>query len=92
MDAEKIPFIVYESAMTRAERHARRLVIVIILTLVLMFISNGLWLYNWFQYDYAQDTETVTVDTGEGNASYIENGGAIINAEDNSNKETDTQD
>lgn len=81
MDEKMIPFVVYESAMTRAERHARRLVIVLILTIVLMFISNGLWLYNWFQYDFS--SETITVDSGDGNANYIENGGEINNGTDN---------
>jgi hypothetical protein len=85
-----IPYIVYESAMARAERHARRLTIVIIMTVVFLFVSNGLWLYNWFQYDYISDTtETVTVDAGSGTANYIGNDGEIINGEDSRNKEED---
>jgi hypothetical protein len=87
----KIPYIVYESAMTRAERHARRLVIVIIMTIIFLFVSNGLWLYNWFQYDFTSDTsETVTVDAKEGTANYIGNDGDIINGQDSGNKENDT--
>ena len=76
-----IPFIVYESAMARAERHARRLTIVLIMTIVFLFVSNGLWLYNWIQYDYTSDT-TVTVDGAEGTANYIGNDGDIINGQD----------
>lgn len=81
-DEITIPYIVYESSMARAERHARRLVIIIIMTIVLLFVSNGLWLYNWSQYDYAGETETVTVDGGNGTANYIGNDGEIINGED----------
>ena len=81
MDDKNIPYIVYESAMTRAERHAKRLVIVVIMTILLLVISNGCWLYAWTSYDYS-GSETVTVDGREGNANYIGNDGDIINGED----------
>jgi hypothetical protein len=60
------------------------------MTVVFLFVSNGLWLYNWFQYDYISDTtETVTVDAGSGTANYIGNDGEITNGEDSRNEEED---
>jgi len=91
MDEKFIPYILYESAMSRAERHARRLVIIIIMTIVLLFMSNGIWLYNWFQYDFtAESTETVTLDATDGNANYVIDSGDVINGEDKGNKEDES--
>lgn len=90
MEHQNVPYIVYESAMTRSERHLRRLVIALVITIVLMFASNGLWLWAWIQYDYvgdSTDTEIVTtVDSeGEGIANYTGNdGGVIIGKSDSS--------
>jgi hypothetical protein len=74
--------------MTRAERHAKRLVIVLIMTIILLFISNGCWLYAWTQYDYS-GTETISVDGKYGNANYIGNDGDIINGEDSGQKDSE---
>lgn len=73
-----IPYIVYESAMTRAERHAKRLCIVVILTILLLFISNGCWLYAWTQYDYTSEETTYSQD-GEGVNVIGDNNGTTIN-------------
>ena len=51
-DMAQIPYVVYEGTQARNERTTKRLVSVIILTVLLLFISNGLWLYAWMQYDY----------------------------------------
>lgn len=62
-----VPYVVYESAMTRAERNLKRLVILLMLTVVLMFLSNALWLYEWCQYDYVgEDTTTLYQQDGQG--------------------------
>lgn len=82
MDNLNVPYIVYESAMTRSERHIRRLVIALVITIALMFASNALWLYSWMQYDYvSEDTDTeivTTVDSeGEGIANYTGHDGGV---------------
>lgn len=74
---EQIPYIVYEQSETRHERTVRRLIIALVLSIVLIFASNGLWLYYWMQYDYVETT--VELDGGEGNANYIGNDGEINN-------------
>lgn len=59
-----LPYIVYESAMATNERHIKRLIIALIISIVLLCASNVLWLYEWCQYDYSY-SETYEQD-GEG--------------------------
>lgn len=76
MKPENVPYIVHESVLAREERHIKRLTIALILSILLLFASNMIWLYYWNQYDYYSD-ETVTVDGRSGSANYIGNDGVI---------------
>ena len=76
-----VPYIVYEGEQARNERHIRRLVIALIVAVVVIFVSNAIWLYAWMQYDYA-GSDTVTVDGKSGIANYIGGSGDIHNGED----------
>lgn len=88
----QIPFVAHEGSLTRMERIIKRLVVALVITIVLMFASNALWLYAWMQYDYSSDAttttttteENVTVDGKDGIANYIGNDGDITNGTDNS--------
>lgn len=51
-DMMQIPYVVYEGTQARNERTTKRLIFVVLLTVVLLFASNALWLYAWMQYDY----------------------------------------
>lgn len=85
MDNEKtltVPYIVHESAMARSERQHRRLIVALIISVALIFISNAIWLYAWTQYDYAG--EDITVDSADGIANYIGGNGGIINGTNSS--------
>lgn len=91
-----VPYVVFESAQARAERITRRLVIALILTIVLMFATNGLWLWSWMQYDYVSEdstsitnTHTVDIDGKDGIASYIGGSGDIVNGTDSSDNNDD---
>lgn len=87
----QIPFVAHEGSLTRMERIIKRLVVALIITIVLMFASNALWLYAWMQYDYSSNattSETVTVDGKDGIANYIGNDGDINNGK-NSGAESD---
>lgn len=66
MDNRDIPYIVYEGSMMRAERHIRRLIIALVISLILMVISNTIWLVMWNQYDYSNTTESTYEQDGEG--------------------------
>ena len=78
-----VPYVVYESSMTRMERQIKRLVIALIIAIVMTCISNLAWLYMWNSYEYVGES-TVTVE-GEGNANYIGNDGDITNGESEGN-------
>ena len=66
-----VPFIVYESAEMRADRRYKRIWIALIITIVLMFLSNAIWLYAWTSYDYAS-SETL-VEASDGMANFHSN-------------------
>lgn len=87
MDNKDVPYIVYEGAMARAERHIKRLVIALIVAIVMICVSNIAWLYVWNSYEYVGDSQAVTVDSDGGNANYIGNDGDISNGESNGNNE-----
>lgn len=78
-DDNRVPFIVFEGTVARFERTIKRLVILVGITILLLFASNAIWIYEWNQYDY----EGVTID-GHENANYIGANGIITNAEDSS--------
>lgn len=86
-----IPYIVYESEQARSERHIKRLILALMISVVLIFTSNALWLYAWLQYDYSSEATTTTthqidVDAEDGIANYIGNNGEIVNGKDYSNQ------
>lgn len=46
----------------------RRTFIALIVSIILLFLSNAIWLYAWMQYDYVSETETESyVYTQDGN-------------------------
>ena len=91
-----VPYIVYESAMARSERHTRRLIVALVIAIVLIVASNMAWLWAWMQYDYTSEetttTETTTYDysqDGEGTNIIGSNNevGDVAETNDNQNEE-----
>jgi hypothetical protein len=82
---DNVPYIAYESMMAREERHVRRLILALVVTILLLFASNLTWLYFINQFEYSAE-ETVTVDGKSGVANYIGNDGTINNGEDSREK------
>jgi hypothetical protein len=89
MENNQVPYIVYESAQVRSERHIKRLVIALVVSVILMFTSNALWLYAWCQYDYTSEEVTYSQD-GEG-LNNINTGtqGDVSNEPKTNDKETE---
>ena len=54
-----------ESTGARWERTVKRLITLVIISLVLLFASNAFWLYAWLQYDYTSE-EAVYEQDGNG--------------------------
>lgn len=65
MEHKDVPYIVYEATQARNERTVKRLIIVVIIAVALIFISNAIWLYAWMQYDYVGE-ENVDLSTDNG--------------------------
>lgn len=83
MEDKHIPFIAFESEMARHERIIKRLLVALIASIALLFVSNVAWL--WFFNQFEFHTETVMFDTEDGgDNSYIGNDGVINNGEDGS--------
>lgn len=80
---EPVPYVAYESALARQDKHIKQLFIALIAAIVVTLASNAIWLYCWMQYDYSSDTYTIESQDG-GNANFIGNDGDIHNGE-NSN-------
>lgn len=57
-----VPFLVYESAQARAERTIKRLIIALIMTIILLFLSNAFWIHEWSQYDWDNEEIVYTQD------------------------------
>lgn len=84
MEDRNVPYIVFEGTVARFERIVKRLVLALCFCILLLFVTNAVWLYTWNQYDYSD----VTVDSQDGgNASYIGASGVINNAEGDSKEE-----
>ncbi len=84
MEDKNVPYIVFEGTVARFERTIKRLIILVGITVLLLFASNAIWIYEWNQYDY----EDISIDNQDGgNANYIGASGVINNAQNSSQKE-----
>lgn len=79
-----IPFIAHEAAMSRAERHIKKLWIALIIAVIAIAATNIAWLVYISQYDF-ESYELVT--DGGGNANFIGNDGDIYNGKSNGQEE-----
>lgn len=76
--------IAFERMQSKDERNDKWRNIIIILLIILLVLTNGMWLWHESQYDYIDDyTE---VDPGEGNINYIGHNGDINDGTDSTQK------
>ena len=83
----QVPYIVHEASMVRMERINKRLFIALIVAILSIFVTNGIWIWAWNQYEYVGDAESISLETRDGNANFIGNDGSITNGEDNGGSE-----
>ena len=69
--AKDVPYIAYEAALTKAEFSFKRLWAAIILLIVLLFGTNGMWIWYESQFEYSQTTQEVTQESSHGDNSFI---------------------
>lgn len=74
-----VPYLVYEATQARNERTIKRVVIALIIAIILIFVSNAIWLWAWTQYDYVS-TDTSYWQDGNGvNAINTKVNGDMLN-------------
>lgn len=76
---ETVSYLVYESSQTRADRIIHRLIMALLVTVGLLFISNAIWLYAFTQFEYISDEVTVTNTDGFTTFVGNDNGGVVRN-------------
>ena len=69
--SEAVPFIVHEGTMARAEITIKRLWITILLLIVLLVGTNGMWIWYESQFEDCVTTQEVTQDVENGNNSFV---------------------
>ena len=69
--AEPVPFIIHEGMMARAEITIKRLWITILLLIVLLVGTNGLWIWYESQFQYYQTTQEVMQESDYGDNSFF---------------------
>lgn len=82
MEMKQIPYIAYEAAEAKSERTIKRLILALVLSIILIFASNAIWLYAWCQYDYSGEEAVTTVEQDAqdgGDTNYIGHNGDINN-------------
>lgn len=77
---DAVPYIVHEGAMARNERLVKRLIICLAISIIMIVVTNVVWIYAWTMYDYSSDQVTVDSKDG-GNANFIGENGTINNGE-----------
>lgn len=83
MDDKNIPYIAFEAEMARHERIIKRLLVALVASIMLVFISNIAWLIFFNQFEF--DVQSVSQELDSGNANFIGNDGAITNGRAESN-------
>lgn len=76
--AEPVPFIVHEGTMARAEITIKRLWITILLLIVLLVGTNGMWIWYCNQWETVESWEIMQENDGANN-NFIGNEGYITN-------------
>lgn len=76
-DAPSIPYIAYESEKARDERNFRRLWVVILVLIGLLFGTNGAWLW----YESQSQSIEISQENESGYNNLIGNDGDIFNGE-----------
>ena len=75
--SETVPYIVHEGMMARAERTAKRLWITILLLIVLLVGTNGVWI--WYQSQF--EDIAISQENEDGYNNFVGNDGDIFNGE-----------
>lgn len=82
--AEPVPFAAHESMKALLDRTIKRLWIVVLILVVLLVASNGLWI--WYESQWEDVSVMQEVDTGTGDA-FVAGVGDVNYGQDKTNSE-----
>lgn len=92
-NSESVSKFIFESVCARFERTIKRMTIIIIIAIILLFASNVVWLYAWMQYDYSSETtEDVELNSDNAPATYIKGEGNEVNNGKGERKDNEDED
>ena len=81
-----VPYIAFEGEMTRAERHIKRLWVLVIILVFLLVGSNLAWLYYESQFEDKTTTESIEAEQkGDENIISLRDVSYGTESKDNSN-------
>ena len=72
-----VPYIVHEGAVARLERVIKRMWVLVLSLIILLFASNAAWI--WYESQFEDVETTITQETEDGYNNYIGNDGDIVN-------------
>ena len=81
-DTYMIPYVVFESAEAKNERIIKRLIIALVITIILMFATNIIWVIEFCSFEYTTEETTYDLDAGSGTANFIGENGDITYGKD----------
>ncbi len=72
-----VPYIVHEGAVARLERVIKRMWVLVLSLIILLFASNAAWI--WYESQFEDVETTITQENEDGYNNYIGNDGDIVN-------------
>ena len=95
----QMPYYVHEGEMYRMERLNKRWFVAFLIVLVMLFVTNGAWIYHEMQYKDEVWTYEIAQDSGDGGTNtYADNTVRFIGGDDygeatdqGSGQKTDTE-
>lgn len=87
-----IPYIVYESMLSKEDTQQKRMIAVIILLIVLLLVTNVIWIVAWNQYDYVDDYTADVSAEQDGAGVNIIGGRDVDYGTESNDKDTQSED
>ena len=72
-----VPYIIHEGALARLERVIKRMWVLVLSLIILLFVSNAAWIL--YESQFSDVETTITQENEDGYNNYIGNDGDIVN-------------
>ena len=89
-DKNSVPYVVFESSQARMERTIKRLWILAIILIVLLFATNAAWIHYENQF-VDEVTETYSSEADDGGLAIVNRDGSVNYGQSNVHPEDDAK-